>query len=496
MRNVFFRFNLNKKVNRNKKIEIFYLGNIYGNDFKKMNLNELHKLYDKYGKRIYKFIDGIYSLFVIDYKINKIYVFQDYFGYNQCLYYFKDNKQICFSNELKSIILKNKNVWSINYESAKKFLKEGYICNENTLIEKIYKIPSKKYLEFDMNTHKVTLKRYDYKVNKIPKIITPELYDNIFRKICTSNINNKDNISIALSSGYDTNYILYTLNNSNFKIDAFSVGGSIGRNEVPDAKKIASMYKNVKFYSKLVNEETLNCYPEIVWILEGAVYESGIFLQYELAKMLNQNNKENIVLGECADQVLNYDFYHPLLEKIKKIKFCFPREIKKKFKGLNYKPYKNTYDMASYKIIKKSGIIMNYFYVNPEYPYTRKKFIEISKKVSIKGDKQKKYHKEVINLLLPKAITSILKKIGGATELKTLFVGDISIDNIKEVCKKSKFYKYKKFDDIFYEIDYYMKILYLELFEKIFLENNQKYISKKINDLKLDFFYPELIKGE
>ena len=347
-----------------------------------------------------------------------------------------------------------------------------------------------------MNTHKVTLKRYDYKVNKIPKIITPELYDNIFRKICTSNINNKDNISIALSSGYDTNYILYTLNNSNFKIDAFSVGGSIGRNEVPDAKKIASMYKNVKFYSKLVNEETLNCYPEIVWILEGAVYESGIFLQYELAKMLNQNNKENIVLGECADQVLNYDFYHPLLEKIKKIKFCFPREIKKKFKGLNYKPYKNTYDMASYKIIKKSGIIMNYFYVNPEYPYTRKKFIEISKKVSIKGDKQKKYHKEVINLLLPKAITSILKKIGGATELKTLFVGDISIDNIKEVSKKSKFYKYKKFDDIFYEIDYYMKILYLELFEKIFLENNQRYISKKINDLKLDFFYPELIKGE
>ena len=41
------------------------------------------------------------------------------------------------------IILKNKNVWSINYESAKKFLKEGYICNENTLIEKIYKITSK-----------------------------------------------------------------------------------------------------------------------------------------------------------------------------------------------------------------------------------------------------------------------------------------------------------------------------------------------------------------
>ena len=77
-----------------------------------------------------------------------------------------------------------------------------------------------------------------------------------------------------------------------------------------------------------------------------------------------------------------------------------------------------------------------------------------------------------------------------------MLVGDISIDNIKEVCKKSKFYKYKKFDDIFYEIDYYMKILYLELFEKIFLENNQKYISKKINDLKLDFFYPELIKGE
>ncbi len=130
---------------------------------------------------------------------------------------------------------------------------------------------------------------------------------------------------------------------------------------------------------------------------------------------------------------------------------------------------------------------MNYFNINPEYPYIRKEFIQVASNVTRRGDEKKLYHKNLINKVLPKDITNILKKIGGATDLKTLFIGDIKLNDLIKVCKNSKFYSEENFNDEFYKIDFYMKIIYLELFEKIFIKN--KYILANNN---LSFFFDEL----
>ena len=490
--NIYLKLNLEVKEDNKKEISIYFLGNIYNNKLKKISLDEIYNLYINYGKRIYNYIDGVFSLVIKDNRINKIFVFQDPFGCNQSIYFYKKNKILFISSQLKKILLQNeKEKWEFNNKAIKVFLKKGYIPNKKTLVKGINKIPSKRYLEINIKTGKINLKRYRYKKIKFKENVTKEIYNKVFERVCTSSIDN--DINITLSSGYDTNYILYTLNNNTKKeITAFSIGGKIGRNEVPDAEKISNYYNNVKFYSKLVDGASLNCYPEIVWALEGAVYESGIFLQYELAKLIKDYGKSNIILGECADQVLDYELYHHIPAFINKVKFCIPRLIKKIVKNIDYKPNKDTYDMASYKIIKKNGILMNYFEINPEYPYLKKDFVEIAKKVVKIGEKEKQYHKNVISSLLPDEVINILKKIGGATELKTLFIGDIKLEAIKEICKKNRFYKAKNFDDEFYEVDYFMKLIYLELFEKIFFENEQKFLKKTIKRFDLQYFFPEL----
>lgn len=480
---------------KKENLELFLLGNTYKKDYERYELEDIYNLYKVYGERLYRYLDGVYSLIIIDYKIKKAFVFQDYFGSNQNIYYYKNKKNIYLTNELKQIILQYEQEWKINNKATKQFLKKGFVIGKDTLAKNINKIPSKQYLKIDFKNMSIQLKKYHYKKCRDKRIIDKEIYNDIFKSICLSSVPTE--AMTTISSGYDTNYLLYTLRkNTNKHISTFCIGGMIGRNEVPDAKKICKNYENVTFNYKMVNDISLYKYPEIVFALEGAMYESGIFLQYELARLLKENNVHEIMLGECADQVLNYELYHKRNLIINKIKYNMKKVGKKILKSIDYKPYKNPYEMASYKILKKNGILMNYMGIKTQYPYLRQEFIKVAKKVVKKGDKNKEYHKKVINETLPSNVTEILKKIGGATELKTLFVGNIKLDDLKRISRDSEFYSDKKFDDQYYEIDYYMKIIYIELFKKIFLKNKSRYLKQEIKEYDITYFFPNIENNE
>lgn len=480
------------KIAKIKNIEFIIFGNLYDKNFKEYNMEDIYNLYNNYGKNIYYYLDGTYSLIIIDYKLNKLFVYQDFFGCNQNIYFFYNKNKLYISNKLKEIINQNEYKFCINYKVIKQFFKNGYIMGKETLVKKIYKVPNKKYLVIDLINLKIRLKKIFNNKKKCNVQVDNNIYNDIFKKICFSSIASND-ISMTISSGYDTNYLLYTLRSITSKhINTFCIGGKIGRNEVPDAKQISQYYKDVSFKYNLVNEKSFNNYPEIVFALEGAVYESGIFLQYELAKLLKDSDATEVIVGECADQILNYELYHRIELLINKIKYNIKNFSNKFIYSIDYKPYKNPYEMASYKILKKNGILMNYMGINVKYPYLRKKFIELAMKVVKKNDMEKKYHKDVINNTLPLTVTNKLKKIGGATELKTLFIGDVKFEDIKNISKKSEFYTYKKFNDKYYEIDYYMKIIYLEIFKKIFIVEPQKYLKGNFNGYNLEEFLKDI----
>lgn len=483
------KLNVKGDILENENILLFFIGKIFDTKKNILELTNICTLYLKYGKKVVNYLDGTYSLIIIDKRKKRLYVFQDYFGSNQNIYFYDDRTEIIISNELKQII-KNKNIdWQIDLKSVKNFLDKGFITNEDTLVKFIHKVPGKKYLEINLNNAKYKIKRNIFVKNIYNiKKVNSDSYVKTMEEICDSS--KCENIGVTISSGYDTNFLVYNLRKNNNKLKAFSIGGTIGRNEVPNSYFISKYYKNIDFHSKLVDDNSLINYPEIIFALEGAIYESGIFLQYELAKLIKDNNIENMILGDCADQVLHYNLYHPISKFIDKTKY-YLKNYAQLCKGISIKPYKDIYEMASYKVLKKSGILMSYYGINAQYPYLRREFVETAKRIVIKGDNNKSYHKDIIHKTLPLEIVKILKKIGGATDLKTLFIGKISLNNIREVAQNSKYYKKKKFNDEFYEIDYFMKIIYLEIFERMFIK--EKIIDNE-NKNNLFYYFPELDK--
>ena len=59
------------------------LGNIYNEKGERMNVKDVYTLYTRYGRVVNTYLDGTYTVIIIDFNVKKAYVFQDLFGFNQ-----------------------------------------------------------------------------------------------------------------------------------------------------------------------------------------------------------------------------------------------------------------------------------------------------------------------------------------------------------------------------------------------------------------------------
>ncbi|MBE6686239.1 MAG: hypothetical protein E7591_03310 [Ruminococcaceae bacterium] len=473
-------------------VSVAVLGNLYNRAGGRLDAEGAHKLYLEYGEDVYLEFDGIFTVMIFDHKNQKAFVLQDFFGSQQAIFYYSDNEKMYITNSLRSIVTNEKREWKMDRGSAHQFILRGYSADNKSLIEGINMMPCTGYLYVDVAGRKHCNKAYKKEPNP-KRVITNEIYNKVLEdqiKACLH-----DKMATTVSSGYDSNYILYNLNKFlDNRIDGFCIGGKTGQNEIPDAEKIAAYYGNIDLHTKQIGGQSFDMLPEIIYVLEGSMYERGIFLQYELAKLVKEHGVENIILGESADQVLNFEMYHPRHQARSILKYNSQKFLSRYLKGLHYRPYRTVYDMASYIVIKKNGIMMNYFGVNTEYPYMRKEYMKMAENAVKIGERKKEFHKKVFGETLPKEITDVVHKMPGSTELKDLFIGDITYEAVLDFCKKSEFYEEKKFDDIFYEIDNYIKITYLETFKKMFIDEAEKYLTDTYKGYKLKELFPELVK--
>ena len=255
--------------------------------------------------------------------------------------------------------------------------------------------------------------------------------------------------------------------------------------------------------------------PEIVWKLDGYVYEEGIFLQYELASLISNNSLKTIFLGDCADQQLDSyrHIFSPILiirfrQLIKQTvlgdlyyKFLEHKSIKysERVKSLNkfqIKYSKIRFDTNIDFILKKSGIMLNNHNIQGIYPFLSKDVKAIAKSLGFINRKKKYYKKEVKNVLGKERQINI-SKIGGSTDV------DYLVENYSNIIiefLKSEFIKYflntKEISEIIDNLpDYYdfiLQLLYIYLFNELFISGK---FDSKFNDLNLEISLDEFLNN-
>jgi asparagine synthase (glutamine-hydrolysing) len=213
---------------------------------------------DHYGlNEALKIVVGMYAIALWDSKDKKLILARDRFG-EKPLYFYICNSTLYFSSELKSIEKIN-DYLELNLNSLKLYLNFGFINSNNSIYNKIEKIPPGSFLEFSeknllnnqfciniyWNAENIIresqiIKKKEKKYNDIV-IETEKMLEKIVSKQLVADVN----VGTFLSGGTDSSVITYLAQKCSFKkIKTFSIEyDNQYYNEGNQAKDVAEILK-------------------------------------------------------------------------------------------------------------------------------------------------------------------------------------------------------------------------------------------------------------
>jgi asparagine synthetase B (glutamine-hydrolysing) len=391
----------------------------------------IEKLYEIIGIELFRELDGVYLGLIYDENQQKCYIFQSSYGFGLPLYYSMLDEGIVFSTSLRQV-LKFISVErrELNTDAVRDFLYyESLIPNGTTLIKNISKLVAPRYMVIDCTNNLIEINMLRGKPKNYSSGST-NLIDSIDQSI--SNIYNsliEDQTSMALTGGWDSNYLLYKLREiSDKRICTVTIDGGGEKNEVPVTKLVLKEYENVDHHVGRVDRNSLHLLPEIVWRYEGYIFQEGMFLRYELSKLLNELGCQMILLTACADQVLyQRPWFIRLLKKIEEILVITTYSGKQlglkeyKFRRGNITPTSNQVQNLEIEYLLKMHDIMNNSYqVQSAYPFLDRNIKKVCEELGIRNRRKKLYISELKQIMGPD-ITRHLDKSGAVVDTSLIY---------------------------------------------------------------------------
>jgi asparagine synthetase B (glutamine-hydrolysing) len=372
------------------------------------------------------------------------------------------------------------------------------------LIENIHKLIATRYLEIDWTTHSIKIKKMRAERRKTSRRTAKEA----LIKSIDNSINNlykslkDDNISLTLTGGWDSNYILFNFCKlTDSQIKAVTIDGGGAKNEVPAARLLLENYNNVDHLTGEVEENSTNLLPDMVWRYDGYIFQEGMFLRYELAKILSEVGSKLVVLAACADQIL---YQRPIivrtykkLEQLYIIKNYRGERLSRhefKFRRGSITPSNNeVQDLEIEYLLKMHDVMNNSFGVQSIYPFLDKNILSISKALGIRN-RRKQFYKSELRRILGSEITQHMTKSGSVVDTYQMFksnenklIGIIDTQLAGEILTKSQIDELKRKPSLYHL--FIMQLVYIYLFYELFISGYYDVDFGKTNlNLALDSF--------
>lgn len=461
------------------KIRIELLGEIYYKNIK-LELHEFAGLYKIYGISLIKNITGMFLIIIFDTKTKELKIFQDITTSYFNLYYTVYGGVFYYSTSLKKVMKLSHVPVTLNNKKIQEFMRNGFILDSNTLVTEINKLEYFSYISVN-NTLRICGIDYNDSNNYTKEQVLKN-WDSMLRESILRVYSEAGEANITLSSGFDSNYILYILANyTNSSINAFCIGGEKGINEIPEVTKIAKFY-GINLLVDTIMSQDLEYFPDIVWRLEGSLFECGVILQYYLGRLLFQKGNTSILCGESADEIMTFKYH-----SVNYNQFCNDKQKSVYFSYSDYPFY-----VTNSIVLKKNSLLLHSFGIHPRYPYKMSEIVEMSKKISNLNDK-KEFHKKNCELRFQDSVLDNINSVPGTTHLFSCLNIQTLVKIILYIFRYNSCMKIFNFRDkelIFFnkivngliqnieenledDIERILKYLYICLFNKIFIIKNK-----------------------
>tara|TARA_B100001093_G_scaffold505879_1_gene563906 strand:- start:2311 stop:4065 length:1755 start_codon:yes stop_codon:yes gene_type:complete len=282
--------------------------------FSKSDTEVILYLYEKLGYEFVRQLNGIFSFVIYDQKKNIIYIARDRFGVKPLNIYY-DNKEIIFSSEIKPILYLKNNI-SINKRLVNQYLINGYIHHSTrTLFDKITTLDQAFYQIFDLNKFNFTKKQQYWKLKKNKSLHVKsadefkKVYHEYFKNSLNLNITSDVDISMMLSSGFDSRFMYNKLEEFyEHKIKTFSFGWN-------DKKYDESQYVENNIIKSKSNHKTFKInldnflvdLEHMIKLSESPIGGLGSFGVFKMYESIQKQNIKVVLSGEGSDE-LNFGY--------------------------------------------------------------------------------------------------------------------------------------------------------------------------------------------
>lgn len=291
------------------------------------------KYYQNFGiEKTLNELEGMFAFCLYDKKLNKVFLARDKFGVKPLLYY-KNEDDLFFSSELKSIVKYYGSKYFSEEESAiASFYYHRYVLEPNTIYNEIHMLESGHFLVYDFQKH--TLKDHLYWIPSISKTeideekIIDQLDQRLFESVKNHLVSDVP-ISVAFSGGLDSSLILAMAKKINPKIKPFTVNRGPDDMDAKYATQIAN-YLDLKTdminYNWNLEKEEIDYLHKIY---DQPIGCSSVFSTFILFKEIAKKGYKVTLIGDGGDELFGgYEWHSNFLNS------------KLNFKNLFYHPKK------------------------------------------------------------------------------------------------------------------------------------------------------------
>jgi asparagine synthase (glutamine-hydrolysing) len=346
-----------KQPMKNGKIHMVFNGEIYNHlELRKRYLSDhsfksssdtetIIILYKKFGKTCFSWLNGMFSIAIVDENINRLILVRDRLGIKPLVYY-NSKKEFMFSSEPKTIIKLSEEKFSLNKESVEFYFAFRQPAENKTFFENINQIEPGNIYELNLKSNKLTKTCYwnlkscihsneIFDFETASKILYEELQGSVHKRLLSD-----VPIGSYLSGGVDSSIISYLMSKKKKeKINTYTIGFN-ELNEFSYAKILSQQINSNHYEYTLNSSEYYNSLEKLIEYKDAPLSVPNEIPLYLMSKKLKEHSTV-VLSGEGADEIFGgYGRIFGLYRDIRNIKnktiYNYYQNIVKKDEDLNF----------------------------------------------------------------------------------------------------------------------------------------------------------------